>query len=361
MNISFRFPEFLPMKKPSLSLLAGISLLPACLVAQVRETPAVLALADGGNPQGYVQGANEQGLLWATTPGGAAQVLPYERIRGEGLDKVIRFSDRPQVLASPRALFSSGQYAEAAEGFGAVARDYGIILNAPQNFATEALFYQIESLKRAGQYSALAPLVESPAAATIVTKLGPAYQRAFELQKIWALFGKNDLVALKTALDAYQEPVLGAEKLLKAPNFKPMPLKEVAQLAFLRAKIFESEGEKDKALEDYYRTFTLAFGNDVLLAKLAMGAAMVLQKDDPRIAAEEKGALNQMRSIAYLYSLRFGKDSMPTEFQGFAVKPEVPRVVPAPEPPAEAAAPAEAPKEGAPPAESKPAEAEKAK
>lgn len=28
--------------------------------AQVRETPATLALVEGGNPQGYVQGTNDE-------------------------------------------------------------------------------------------------------------------------------------------------------------------------------------------------------------------------------------------------------------------------------------------------------------
>lgn len=316
------------MKTLQITLCWGAALLPGLLVAQVRETPVTLALIEGGNPQGYVQNANDQGVLFATTPGGQAQLVPYARIRGEGLDKLIRFEERTELLAGPRTLFSAGHYDESAEAFGKVARDYAIVLGAPKNFATEALFYQIESLKRAGQYAALAPLVNSPPAATIATKLPEAYHRPFEFHKLWALYGKNDFAALRAAIAAYEEPVLGSEKLLKSPNFRALPSNELSQLSFLRGKIYESEGAKDKALDDFYRTFTLAFGNDILLAKQAMGAAMLVQKQDPQVAQGNATALNQMRSIAYLYGRRFGKESIPAEFQAFAVKPDVPKPAP---------------------------------
>ena len=75
------------------------------------------------------------------------------------------------MLGTPRALFAAGKYDEAATAFGKVAQDYAILYSAPQNFASEALFYQMESVKRAGKYSLLASLVKLPASATIGTKL----------------------------------------------------------------------------------------------------------------------------------------------------------------------------------------------
>ena len=317
------------MKKITLTLLSGLALIPAILVGQVRETPVTLGLIEGGNPQGYIQNSNDQGILFATAQGGPGQMMTYERIRGEGLDKLIRYEERNEVLGTPRALFAAGQYDEAAAAFGKVAQDYAILFSAPQNFASEALFYQMESIKRAGKYSLLADLVKLPAAATINTKLVDGYKRPFEFTKLWAFFGANDLAGLKAALEGYQEPVTGQAKLLKSPNFKQMPSNEIAQISFLRAKVYESEGAKDKALEDYYRTFTLANGNDILLSKLAMGAAMLIQKEDPLLAAGNNAALTQMQSIAYVFSKRFGKDTMPAEYQAFAVKPVVARPAPA--------------------------------
>ncbi|MBP6784649.1 MAG: hypothetical protein KA152_12725 [Verrucomicrobiales bacterium] len=320
------------MKQIFFTFLLGAAIFPAGLKAQVRETPVTLGLVEGGNPQGYIQNANDQGILFATAPGGPGQLVTYDKIRGEGLDKLIRFEERNEVLGTPRALFAAGRYDEAAAAFGKVVADYAIILAAPQNFASEALFYQIESIKRSGKYTLLADLVKLPAAVTITTKLVDTYKRPFEFQKLWALLGANDMAGLKAALEAYQEPVTGEAKLLKTPNFKKLPSSELAQIAYLRAKVYDSEGLKEKSLEDYYRAFTLGHGSDVLLAKLAMGAAMVIQKEDPKIAKENRLALTQMQSIAYLYSKRFGKDTMPADFQAFAVRPVIPKEKPEPKP-----------------------------
>jgi len=343
------------MKTIPLTLLSGLALLPSALTGQVRETPVTLGLVEGGNPQGYIQNSNNQGILFATASGGPGQLVAYDRIRGEGLEKLIRYEERSEVLGTPRALFAAGQYDEAAAAFGKVAQDFAILYSAPQNFATEALFYQMESIKRAGKYSLLADLVKLPAAATINTKLVDAYKRPFEFTKLWAFFGGNDVAGLKAALEAYQEPLTGQAKLLKSPNFKQLPSNEIAQLSFLRAKVYESEGAKDKALEDYYRTFTLANGNDILLSKLAMGAAMLIQKEDPLLAAGNNAALTQMQSIAYVFSKRFGKDTMPADYQAFAVRPVMPKPTPATEGEGEAKPEGEA----APAGDAKPADAAK--
>ncbi len=301
----------------------GLFLIPALLAAQVRETPGSLSQVDGANPQGYFQGSNNEGILFSASSGGQAQLIPYSKINGEGLGKQIRFSDKNDLMTPPRNLYAKEDYAAAAAAFGKVAQDYAFIQGIPMNFATEALFYQLESLKRAGQYGALAPLVNTPQAETINTKLPEAYRRPLAFLKLWALFGANDMPKLKEALAIYQETATGSEKLLKAPNFVPMPSNEISQIAFLRAKVFESEGEKSKALDDYYRAFTVAFGNDVLLSKLAMGGAMQIQISDPKVAEDNKVAVDQLKGLAYMYARRFGKDSMPESFQKYAVKPDV--------------------------------------
>ena len=295
--------------------------------AQVRETPAAISMAEGGNPRGYVQGANDQGVIFSTSSGARGSLIPYAQIRGEGLNKLVRLDARPEELADPRALFDSGDYSAAAEAFGAVARDYSIILNLPQNFATEALFYQCESLLRAGNYAQLANVLDSPAAKTIETKLGDYYKKSHEYHKLWALLGKKDMEGLRSALAPYQQPMISDAKLLPAPNFSDLPSAEVAQLSYLRGKLNEADGEKDNALDDYYRAFTLAYGNNELMSKLAMGAVMVILKDDPQLKAENKGAMAEMQSVAYLFSKRFGSEGMPEDIKKFAVRPAVVRPV----------------------------------
>lgn len=341
------------MKKILSTLLLGGALLPTLVFAQVRETPAVLVLVEGGNPQGYVQNSNDEGLVFSTSQGGAGQLVAYSKINGDGLNKEIRFAERNELLAGPRAQFSAGSFNEAAEAFGKVARDYAFLLGVPQNFASEALYYQIESLKRAGNYGAMGALVNSPAGASIEKKLTESFVKTFALHKLWALYGSSDFAGLKAALQTYEEPVPAEKNLLKTPNFKKLPSSEVSQLAFLRGKVFDSEGDKEKALEDFYRSFTLAYGNDVLLAKLSMGAAMVIHKADPTLEKGSKTALSEMQSLAYLYSLRFGKETMPADFQPYAVRPVLPKRAPAAEA-TDAPAPEGAPvPEGAPAPEAK--------
>jgi len=314
------------MTQPRLaSILAALvaAAWPAGLSAQVRETPVTLSLVEGGNPQGYVQNSNDQGILFATGPGGRGQLMPYERIRGEGIDKLIRFEERADALSEARANFAAARYDEAAESFGAVARNYAIILAAPQNFATEALFYQAESLYRAGRFGELAPVVSSPASQTVRTKLNERYQRRFEFLKLWGLLGAEQLDSLREALQQYEEPVIGEARLLNAPNFKKLPPNELVQLAYLRARAFEAEGKQDAALDDYYRVFTLGYGSNLLLTQQAMEAAIRIHGEDPRLAREESSAVAQMQSLAYLFSRRFGSEALPVEFQKYAEAPAV--------------------------------------
>lgn len=307
------------MKRILPILFALLVVLPAA--AQVRETPAVIGLVQGGSPQGFIQGTNDQAILWSTQSGARGNPIPYTDIKGEGLDKAIRYDERDEMLADARALFRDGDYSAAAAAFGKVAQDYQIIINGPQNFASEALFYQAESLLRAGQYAALAEVVNAPAARTIETKLDDRYKRNFEFHKLWALLGQNKFDDLAAALEIYQEPVTGDAKLLPSPNFKDLPPTELAQLSYLRGKVFEAKGEKEKALDDFYRTFLLSYGNETLLAKLAMGASMQIHKADPLLERENAQAIAHMQSVAYFFSKRFGKDTMPADYQAFAVRP----------------------------------------
>lgn len=333
-------------------------LLPVLLAAglasaqQVTETPVTIGLNEGGNPQGYIQGANDQGIFFSTSPGGTARPIAYSQIRGEGLDKAIRFEERVEVLGEPRALFASGRYEEAAAAYGQVARSYAIILKIPQNFALEAFFYEAESLRRARNYEQLAEVMALPVAATIETLLGERYQQAYTFQKLWGLFGAGNMSELETELAAYQEPVIGDAKLLSSANFKKMPGAQVAQIAYLRGKVLEAKGEKGPALDDFYRSFTIGYGNDPGLARAAMLDAMKLQQEDPAFSKEGSDVESQVQALAYLYSKRFGSEGLDPALEKLAVRPAMAAI--APPAPAEKSAPAdseeggdgEAPKEG---------------
>lgn len=346
------------MKKIFTMFLAAAA--PVAVSAQVAETPATLALEAGGNPAGYVQGANEQGVIFSTSPGGRGQLVEYSKIRSEGDAKLIRFNERAESLAQPRALFAAGKYDEAAAAFGAVAQNYAIILGAPKNFASEAAFYQMESIRRAGKYALLPPLIASPAGQSIENALGEPYLRIHEFHKLYSLLAERKWDELTTALSAFEEPAVGDMKLLSSPNFKALPSSQLADLHYIRGKAYDAAGEKEKALNDFYAAMSLAYANERVSAQLAMGAAMVLQKDDPLLARENKQAVGEMQSLAYMYGKRFGTDGMPEEIKKFAVRPAMVRP-PAPaaeaEPASDEAAPESAPESESPEA----SEAEKGK
>lgn len=316
---------------------AALLLTAAGLFAQdgpVREVQAVLAMSDGTRKQGFIQNSNDQALLFATAAGGQGVAIPYTQIRGNGLDKAIFVEDRAEALSNARTQFNAGNYTEAAAMFQQVARNYAILLNAPQNFASEAFFYYMESLKRAGQIGQLLQLAESQAGKTVETKLGDVYQHRFALIKMWGLLGVEKMDDLKAALEAYQEPAVGDAKLLPAPNFKKMSPAEAAELAYLRAKVYEAAGERSNALDDYYRAFTLDHGYDTLVSKLAMGAAMVLEAEDPGLASENEKSVAEMQSLAFTFSKRFGDGTMPENIRKYAERPPLPayKAPPAPEP-----------------------------
>ncbi|MDF1816100.1 MAG: hypothetical protein P1V20_28120 [Verrucomicrobiales bacterium] len=325
------------------------------LQAQVQSTPATIYLQQGGNPQGFIQGSRPGGILFSPTEGVRGKEYSLSQISGTGIEKGVRLEARSEVLAEPRADFANDDYIEAAKGFAKVVGDYQqLILNIPQNFASEAMFYQIESLRRAGNFKILQSLLDSPAGKSMDSMLSDRYKNQIRFQKLWAVYGSGDMAALEKALEAYQEPVVGKASLLPAPNFRKMPQRELVQIAFMRGKLYESKGEKEKALQDYMRAFTMTFAYEPFLSKQAMGAALVIQSADPALKSEnekvKKAPLREIQSVAYFFSKRFPETSMPPQFQEYAKMPEYDVVLKVQEeaPPAAEEKPAPAAKEDTP-------------
>ncbi|MEO0416641.1 MAG: hypothetical protein AAF226_16995, partial [Verrucomicrobiota bacterium] len=328
------------------------------LQAQVKELEATLYLNQGGNPNGYIQGSNPTAVLFSPTQGVRGQAIKFTDMKGSGNEKIVRFAVRSEVLAEGRGLFSQGKYLEAAQAFGKVAAAYQIIMHIPNNFCTEARYFQIESLRRAGKFSQMAPLMEDNLGKTVYTHLSDRYKGQFEMQKLWALYGKGDIAGLKEGLAVHEVRQSGEMELLPTPNFKDMSQAQMAQLSFMRAKIYEKEGEADKALQDYYRVMTLTFSNDDYLSMQAMGSAINLETKDPNLNSEKakakEKAQHKVQMLTYYFGKRFGASKIPQRLSEYNVRPQVPLPMSAPpaepeaeEAPAEEAAPAEGDAEGA--------------
>ncbi|MEZ5433381.1 MAG: hypothetical protein R3F31_19910 [Verrucomicrobiales bacterium] len=97
-----------------------------------------------------------------------------------------------------------------------------------------------------------------------------------------------------------------------------MSLSELSQIAYLRGPFFfffEKEGKTREALEDYWRTATLTQGNDPAIRNLAIEAAMVLLKANPKIAdgPENNPALWELQSTAWVYRRYSTKEKSPRD------------------------------------------------
>lgn len=308
---------------------------PAAAPQAKPELGAMILMADGKRQRGFVQDSNERGLLFTLV----------ERSPGTGYAwdtqvKAVAFDEADEIMREARASFAQGQYETAAKQLGTIADIYANVAWVPNSFATEARYYQIESLRLLGRWQEMGPLLQTPAALAIPTRLPEFFQRQFKLNQLWAQLGAGQLEGLKAAVASLEKPVVGQAKLLPSPSLQELPLRELVQITFFRAKLNEAAGNLDQALADYYRTFSLTFGNQKLLSDLSMKSAMAIQARQPAVAeGTSPVALRQMQSLAYLYRNAFSGGEIEAAYEKFAVKPELPKA-PAPKKEEGAEAPA---------------------
>jgi tetratricopeptide (TPR) repeat protein len=315
----------------------GAPAAPAVPQAKI-EMGAMVYLTTGQPQRGFVQDTNQQGILYSLVERAPGQMVPWASVRG------VIFEESDEVMREARAAFTQGQLDIAVDAMGAIADRYANMAWIPNSFATEARYYQLEALRQLGRWAEMAPLLQTPTAQAIPTKLSAYYQPQFKLNLLWAQYGAGQGEGIKAAVSALEQPVTGQAKLLPTPSFKEMPLRELVQITFFRAKMYESAGKLDQALADYYRVFSLSFGNSAHLGVEAMKSALAIQAKDPGVAAGKPTPLRQIQSLAYYFKTAIGQGQIDPALQSFAVKPAIPRPAPPKEEPKPAeGAPAAAP------------------
>jgi hypothetical protein len=380
---SFRFTTISLALAGALAGLAGMGIARSQQPGAQQAKPelgAMILMADGKRQRGFVQDSNDKGLLFTLVEG-----APGTGYAWDTQVKAVAFDESDEIMREARAAYSQGKYDVAVQLLGTVADRYANVAWVPNSFAAESRYYQIESLRQLGRWEEIGALLQTPAALAIPTRLPEFFQRQFKLNLLWAQLGAGQLDGVKTAVAALEKPVVGQAKLLPSPSFQEMPLRELIQITYFRAKLNEAAGNLDQALADYYRTFSLTFSNQKLLADLSMKAALSIQARNPAVVEKTNPMLlRQIQSLAYLYQNSFGKGEIDQAFAAFAVKPEMPKppapkkeeakpadgapapaapagAAPAPAAPAPAAAPADAAKKAADEApKAPPAEAPKA-
>ncbi len=329
---------------------------PSELSAQQEVLRVELTYKDNRKQVGIIINANEEVIAFALQEGAPAQNVTYAELAA------INFPDGGQITQNARKAYLGADLENAATAMEQIADTYPQAAYVPDNFAAEARFYQMDSLRRLGRYAELSKLFGTNTGKALESALDDVFDRQVALLKLWAYYGADNIDQLGEELEAYQKPVVGDDKMLPDKLFiDDLPESDLVQLSFLRAKVHEAAGRKPQALEDYYRAFTLTQANQSNIAKEAMAGAMAIHAADPEINATGSKKW-PLQSVAYVFKTAFGHGEVDAAYADYAVMPELPVTKPAPQQAEEApattegdAAKAEAPKEPA--ADAKPEEA----
>ncbi len=285
--------------------------------ADAAATKVTLTKTDGKRETGFIQDSNSKQILFAYTAQTKGTAVSRASV------KSIFFQEESTLMGRARQAFLQGAYEAAAKLFGKIATDYEGISALKGNFASEARFFQMESLRRLGKYEELGALLDSKSGKTITSTQDKLFGEQIQLMKMWAAFAASKWDVVKAGLKFYEVPLVGDAKALPAPVFKKMPKPTMIQLAFIRGKMYEQEKKLELALEDYYRAFTITYGNEPALAKQAMLAALAIEAADPKLK-DLKGKLWQLQGLAYYYKNGVGGGDIPAEYSQYARLPDIP-------------------------------------
>ena len=196
--------------------------------------------------------------------------------------------------AKAETLWVNGDYAKAEKIYDVLAEDYREVSSIEDNYGSLARLRQLECLRKLGDYKRLAK--KSPALRK--AGLAASYHAQLELYSGWASLAKmttkEDAKQLERLVDDYQERDVNPEQL--------------AQAFYLSGVANEKLGNVSNALSDYHRAFTLNFGSDRDLAKMAMAAALKLYASDDRID-KNRQRLVEAHGLATIYEKVHGKVS----------------------------------------------------
>ena len=335
-TISHSRPGTLTLLALALLLCFSSSGIAPCLQAQEPQDLRVqITFSDDRRQIGILLASNQQGVSFALQKGAAATNIPYSSL------KSVDFPDAAQFMQAARAAYVSGDWEMAEASMAQVADALPQGAFAPNSFVTEARYYQMDSLRKLGRYGDIGRLFTTPSGQALEFALNDVFDQEVAMLRLWAFYGAGNIEALGTELAAYITPQTGDAKMLPDAQFADGTHEyDLAQLAFLRGKVHQAAGRTPQALEDYYRAFTLSQGNQSVLAKEAMNAAMAIQAAEAA-ETEKPSKLWAIQSLAYVFKNSFNKGDIDGSLADFAVKPDLPdALAPAPAEKEEPAAPA---------------------
>jgi len=295
---------------------------------------------NGESTPAYLEKASERAILWKYTP-----EAPTGNTMARADIKSIEF-EMPEGWSEAQLAYRSGLYEEAAAAYSAIAEKYKDIMLLERNPASMAKYLEIESHRALGEYGKLAEVLDAETLKTLQVSLDPQFASQLALDEAWAAAsaGNWDVVNQLVAEKSLPKDPNSA----RTPEFKmEIPPRQMVQLAYLRGLSAEAAGDRPTALADFYRSFTLGYGNNHQLSGKAILKALTILSSEPEFE-EDEAKVKEAHALALAYKQCFGSGSIPEQFSKFA-EPLPSDVGPAAEaspPEAKADPEAKAPEEG---------------
>lgn len=278
----------------ALTLCLSWAAIPTLLLA--KPAPAELLLKGKKTTEtGFVVKADSSKIFFSAVPSGSNAI-------GYPKNLVARLTfKQPEGWREAEQARLSGEYAEAAKMFERIAADYRNVESLEDNYGSLARLNQLECLRNLGDYKQLAakrPLLKKAG-------LNEKYHPQVELFVGWGALAKLDTPA----------EIAQLERL--TANFREAKLvpSQLAQAFYLSGVANERGGKPGKALTDYHRVFTLDFGTDRSLSKIAMETALKLYAAEDKIH-KDRQRLEEAHGLAQIYTRVFG--DVPSEASQFA-------------------------------------------
>lgn len=281
--------------KSKLLLVASASLFAFVGSLQAKPAEAEIFIKGQKVPEtGYVTKADATKIYFSASPTGK-NVRAYPRKLVDRLSFKV-----PEGWREAEKARLAGKYVEAAKAYNKIASDYRTVEAIEDNYGSLARLNQLTCLRNMGDYKQLA------AKRPLLKKIGLSekYHNQVNLFAGWGSLAKMDTPAQVEQL----------ERLVSEFRELKMVPSQLAQAFFLSGVVQEKKGNPGKALTDYNRVFTLDFGTDRALSKMAMETALKLYAAEQKIH-KDRQRLEEAHGLAKVFVSVFG--DVPKEAERF--------------------------------------------
>ncbi|MGI9242728.1 MAG: hypothetical protein ACR2RV_18165 [Verrucomicrobiales bacterium] len=258
--------------------------------------------------------------------------------------------DEPEDWEAAWKLWTRRDYAAASKAFEDLAKTYANLAQIEDSYGAKAKYYQLECLRRTGQYSKLMDVLDE----IKTVSLSDGYAKQIQLFNYWGHVGKKLWEPLKIITDRFEKDPSSIPSHTvppTTPTLKGLDAGLMIQIAYMRGiatemlareahkaavanldpQIPETQDEVNKAwakvkttATDYARVFTLTYMSDRFIAKEAMERSLAILKEDPTMK-DNYPLQKEAYALASFYKDIFGKGSVPAAYESFLKEPKPPQ------------------------------------